>query len=169
MASLRDQFQKANLLSKKDAKRLAHEERVKRKEVGREGLEKQQADREAELHRQREQDRETDRKRQADLEAVRKAAEERAACLTILDNETRSVGRGPVSWHFELEDGQLPMLRMADADRHNLLGGHLCVVRQRDTDAHVYAFLATHLAKRVKRSLPDRVVWAAPGALSAAD
>ena len=95
------------------------------------------------------------------------AAEERAACLAILEHETRDPGRGPVSWHFELQDGQLPMLRMADADRHNLLGGHLCVVRRRDTDAHVYSFLATHLAKRVRRVLPERVVWAAPGALGA--
>ncbi len=167
MASLRDQFQKANLLSKKDAKRLAHEERVQRKEVGREGLESQKAEREAELQRQRDQSREQDRQRQAEVEVQRKAAEERAACLAILESETRDPGRGPVSWHFELQDGQLPMLRMADADRHNLLGGHLCVVRKRDTDAHVYTFLATHLAKRVRRMLPERVVWAAPGALDA--
>ena len=39
MGDLRDQLKKAKILSDKDAKRLAHEERVHRKEVGREGLE----------------------------------------------------------------------------------------------------------------------------------
>ena len=34
MGDLRDQLKKANLLSKKDAKRIAHEERVHRKQKG---------------------------------------------------------------------------------------------------------------------------------------
>ena len=34
MGGLRDQLKKANLLSEKDSKRLAHEERVRHKEIG---------------------------------------------------------------------------------------------------------------------------------------
>ena len=42
MGDLRDQLKKANLISKKDQKRLEHEQRVRRKKVGREGLEQEQ-------------------------------------------------------------------------------------------------------------------------------
>ena len=49
MGDLRDQLKKAKLLSDKKARQLAHEERVHRKKVGREGLEKEQSERQAEL------------------------------------------------------------------------------------------------------------------------
>jgi uncharacterized protein YaiL (DUF2058 family) len=165
MGSLRDQFKKANLLSSKDAKRLAHEERIERKEKGRDVLEAERAAREAELAQARADERARDRSRQAEVEAQRKLAEERAACEALLDTEVRDCGRGPISWHFELPDGRLPLLRMTDPDRHQLTAGHLCIVRRRGPEAHVYGLLATQHARRVVRQFPERVVWSAPGAL----
>jgi uncharacterized protein YaiL (DUF2058 family) len=166
MGSLRDQFKKANLLSSKDAKRLAHEERIERKEKGRDGLDAERAAREAELARVRADEREKDRERQAEVEAKRKQSEERAACETLLETEVRDCGRGPVSWHFELPDGRLPLLRMADPDRHQLTSGHLCIVRRRGPEAHVYGLMATQHAQRVVGQFPERIVWSAPGALA---
>ena len=165
MGSLRDQFKKANILSPKDAKRLAHEERVERKEKGRDVLEAEKAAREAELAKACAEGRERDRDRQAEVEAQRKLAEERAACEALLDTEVRDCGRGPVSWHFELPDGRLPLLRMTDPDRHQLMSGHLCIVRRRGVEAHVYGLIATQHAKRVVRQFPERIVWSAPGTL----
>jgi len=165
-AELRDQLKNANLLSKKDAKRLAHEERVDRKAKGREGVEAERTEREAELQRKREQDRERDRERQSSLEAQRQAAQERAACEAILETEVRAPSRGRIGWLFELADGRIPMLRIGDAELHQLQGGNLCVVRTRDGDAHIYGFLNTPHARRVQAQLPERIVWAAPGALA---
>lgn len=166
MGSLRDQFKKANLLSAKDSKRLAHEERLARKEKGREGIEAEQAQRAVELARHREADRERDRERQAALDADRDAARERAACEAILESEARPPARGNAPWLFELPDGRMPLLRLGEADRHQLQSGVLCVVRTKPGDAHTYGLLATQHARRVQRQLPDRVVWAAPGTLS---
>ncbi|MBK8974464.1 MAG: DUF2058 family protein [Planctomycetes bacterium] len=165
MSNLRDQLQKANLLSKKDARRLAHEERVHRKETGREGLEAERRERELELEQKRQQEREQDRDRQARLEAERKQEQERAACLAILANETTKPARGSTTWHFELPDGRLPALKLSEADRHQLQGGHLCIVRDRDVDALVFALLPAHLARRVHRTFPECVAWAAGGVL----
>ncbi|MFO1052831.1 MAG: DUF2058 family protein [Planctomycetota bacterium] len=163
--NLRDQLKKAKLLSEKDAKRLAHEERVHRKEVGREGIDAEKAQREAELTRLRADERTVDVERGKQLEAERLLAAERAACEAILETAVRSSGRGGAPWFFELPDGRLPQLRVDDADRHQLSTGQLCVVRRSRVDAHVYGFLAASHAQRVARALPDRVVWAAPGVL----
>jgi uncharacterized protein YaiL (DUF2058 family) len=162
MGSLRDQFKKARLLSDKDAKRLAHEERIDRKEKGRDGLEQERAEREAELARRREEDRGRDRQRQAAIDAERQVAAERAACEAILGTEVRPVSRGNMPWHFELPDGRLPMLRLNEVERHQLQGGQVCLVRRRGAEAHVYGLLATAHARRVARHFPERIVWSAP-------
>lgn len=167
MGSLRDQFEKAKLLSKKDQKRLAHEERVERKEKGREVLEQERAAREAELAQLREEERRQDRERQQALEQERRVQEERAACEAILATEVRQPSRGPVGFLFELPDGRLPVLRITDVERHQLAGGHLAIVRTKPGDAHVYGLLAASHAQRVARSLPDRVVWTVSAAVGA--
>ena len=77
--SLRDQLKKANLLSDKDAKRLAHEARVERKEKGREVLEQEAASRQQELEGLAAQDRERVRLEQERAERERKQREEEAA------------------------------------------------------------------------------------------
>ena len=166
--NLRDQLKKANLISDKEAKRLAHEERVKRKTTGREEAEQEVEARQAELQAKRDADRERDRQRQQELEADRKLREERAACEALLASESRAPERGSASWHFELPDGRLPMLRLSEADRHQLLAGRLCVVRPReDESVLVFRLLATEHAKRVRRQMPERIVWAASGTLPA--
>ncbi|MGE0142037.1 MAG: DUF2058 family protein [Planctomycetota bacterium] len=161
--NLRDQLEKAKLLSKKDAKRLAHEERVHRKEVGREGIEAEKSARESELVAAREQQRLTDAERQKVIEAERKRAEELAACEAILDTEVRAPSRG-APWYFELSDGRVPHLRVDDSDRHKLVLGNVCVVRRTTADSHSYGLLPTPLAQRVAKMLPERVVWSAPPA-----
>lgn len=165
MGDLRDQLKKAKLLSQKDAKRIAHEERVHRKEAGREGLEREQEQRQRELAAQREQEREQDRARQQELEARRKVEAERAACLALLENEVVRPARGNSTWHFELPDGRLPVLKLSEADRHSLLGGHVCVVRRStNPEALTFGLLATAHAARVRQHFPERIVWAAPPA-----
>jgi uncharacterized protein YaiL (DUF2058 family) len=170
MGDLRDQLKKAKLLSKKDAKRLAHEERVHRKAVGREGLEQENAAREQELTRLRAAEREAARARQAALDRERSESAERAACEDILANRVRPAGqRGQVIWHFELADGQLPCLRLSDSEQRQLEGAQLSVVRTGPPGTHAYGLLAAELAARVAKVLPDRVVWPAHAAPATPD
>jgi uncharacterized protein YaiL (DUF2058 family) len=165
MGDLRDQLKKAKLLSDKEAKRLAHEERVKRKDVGREGLEREQAARQQELAGLREQDREDDRRRQAELERDRQDRAERAACEEIV-RAARVPGRGgQIRFFFETEDGRLPWLSVSESERLELGSGMVAIVRRGPEGADVYGLLETSLAKRVRKSLPERVAWAARGVL----
>ncbi len=157
MGNLRDQLKKAKVLSEKEARRLAHEERVKRKEVGREGLESEQAKRQREIEAKRQAERERDRTRELESESARQAEAERAACLAILDNEAREPARGGAIWHFEVEGGFLPFFRTSETDRHQLASGTLVAVRRGPPGTFAYGVLPRHLADRVKRIWPERV------------
>ena len=70
--SLRDQLKKANLLSDKDAKRLAHEARVERADKGREQLEAEAAARQQELAQMSAKERERTKAEQEALDRQRK-------------------------------------------------------------------------------------------------
>ncbi len=163
---LRDQLKKAKLLSKKDAKRLAHEERVHRKDVGREGIEKEQADRQQEIEQQRASERERDRARQQELEAARLEQQEVAACREILRTQVAAPGRGGrIRWFFETPSGHLPFLMLQPSEQHELGSGQLCVARKGSEHTHDYGLIPTEHARRVHAVFPERIVWSAEGAL----
>ncbi len=166
MGDLRDALRKANVLSKKDAKRLAHEERVHRTQVGREGLEQERGQRQQELEAMQEEQRSRSRGAQEELRAGQQAAAERAACLDLLRKEVQPAGNpSGQAFFLQLDDGTLPRLSLGPVERNNLLAGVTCLVRVGPRGSHDYGLLATEHARRVRKALPDRVVWAARGVL----
>lgn len=164
MSNLRDQLHKANLLSKKDAKRLAHEERLHRAEAGRQGLEQEERARKEELERLQAADREQRREQQAQTDAERRAAEERAACEQILGQDVTRPGHGRLRFYFEVDDGHLPWLEFGDVEFRRMLSGEFAVVRLSGEQAHDYGLLSVASAKRVARHFPERVAWWPPAA-----
>jgi len=165
MGDLRDQLKKAKLLSEKRARRLAHEARVHRSDVGREGTESEARARHSELAKMRAAERERTRAAQAEVEAERQRAAELSACRDILDNEVHCPrGRGNQRWHFELADGRLPWFDVEESLCSGLQSGKYWVVRVGPEGAHDYGLLAADLGRRVHAALPGRVVWA-PGGL----
>lgn len=160
--SLRDQFKKANLLSDKDHKRLAHEARVERKEKGREQLEQESKQREKELADLAAADRQRTQKEQRELEALRQQKEEAAAVDAILQQAHRA-GPGTVKFYFEREDGSLPWLEVSPREAQELRAGQLCVVTTSAAAVHDYRLLGLELARRVARVRPELVALAPPG------
>jgi uncharacterized protein YaiL (DUF2058 family) len=165
MGNLRDQFKKANLLSDKEARRLAHEARVERTEKGREQLEKEQQSRQQELQQQSKQQREQTREQQQALEQERKAREEEAAVAAILQDEAKKAGPGSVKWYFATPDGSLPWLEVSPQELRQLRAGMLAVVRSGPEGTHDYRLLGVEHARRVARLRPEVVVHAPRGAL----
>ena len=163
MGDLRDQLKKAKLLSEKKARQIVHEERVRLKQVGREGLEQEEAQRRAELAQQRERTREQDRVAQQQLEAERQRVTEVAACTELLRREVVRP-RGRSRWYFQLADGALPWFDVDDSTRFELESGVYWVVRIGPADSHHYALMPAEHAQRVRAALPDLVAWA-PGGL----
>lgn len=100
MANLGDAFKKAGLISEKERKKQKHAERVRRKEVGHQGVleaeEQARAAREARRDEQRERDRERERQRQQ-----RHAANERRArAHDLMRTHGQPPPRGRRRWHY---------------------------------------------------------------------
>ena len=160
MSDMRDQLKKAKLLSKKQARKLAHEERVERSTIGREGLEKKQADRQEQLGAVLESERQKSREQQAEVEAAKRESAEHAACLQILSSQALAPEPGGQGrWFFALEDGSLPSLALNERQRRLLQSGSLAIARCGPEGSHRYGILSRVLAERVAAVFPARVVW----------
>ena len=153
----RDQLKKAKLLSDKEAKRLEHEERVKRKKVSREDAEKEAAERAAELQTKKDLQRKSDRRQQAEIEKERAEHAEVAACRDLLEHEARKPASGSVSFFFETPEGDLPWLEVAPQELHQLQARQLSIVRP-DSGVHVYKVLAAEHARRVAKVFPEVIM-----------
>lgn len=164
--NLRDQFKKAKLLSDKDAKRLAHEERVERTEKGREGLEQEAQQRQQDVVAVQRQQRDKTRREQEELERERKQQEEVAAARVLLA-DAKKPGPGQVKFYFAAGDGTLPWLELSPREAQELRSGVLCVVRTGPAATHTYGLVALDAGKRLARSLPEVIVHAPKGVLSA--
>ncbi len=162
--SLRDQLKKANILSDKDSKRLAHEARVERTEKGREQLEAEAAARQKEIEGLTAKERERIRLEQEAADRQRKQREEMAAVHALLA-DAKKPGPGAVKFYFEAVDGTLPWLELAPREAQEVRAGQLCVVRGGPSGSHTYRLLPLDATRRVARLRPDAVVFAPRGVL----
>jgi len=160
--SLRDQFKKANLISDKDAKRLAHEARIDRSEKGRESLEQEAAARQKELELLAARERERVRRETERAEVERKKAEEIAAVHALLA-DAKKPGGGMVKFYFETMDGSLPWLELSPREAQEVRAGAVCVVRSGPPSTHTYRLLSLESTKRVAKVLPEVIVFAPRG------
>lgn len=161
MGDLRDQLKKARLLSEKDSRRLAHEARLQRAELGREGLEQQEKARVEALARIREEERLKAKRSQEEMERARKAEAELQACEDLLVREVSKPGQGGPSsrLYFQLVDGQLPWVEVTEGERRHLGANLLAIVRVGPAGSHTYRLMPMVHARRVAQCLADRVVW----------
>jgi uncharacterized protein YaiL (DUF2058 family) len=162
--SLRDQFKKANLISDKEARRLAHEARVERTEKGREALDQEASERQQELERAKARERERDRREGERAEAERRQREEQQA-VRVLIADAKKPGPGAVKFYFASDDGSLPWLELTPREAQEVRAGALCVVRAGPPGTHTYRLLPLEATRRVARAMPEAVVWAPRGVL----
>ncbi len=160
--SLRDQLKKANLLSDKEARRLAHESRVERTAKGREQLEHEASARQQQLEQMSAQERERVRAEQEAQDRQRQQRDELAAVHALLA-DAKKPSAGTVKFYFEAPDGTLPWLELAAREAQEVRAGQLCVVRGGPAGTHTYRLLPLDACKRVARVLPDVVVFAPRG------
>jgi uncharacterized protein YaiL (DUF2058 family) len=164
--SLRDQFKKANLLSDKDARRLAHEARIERTEKGSEQLQREEQEKQRELVRIQAQDRARVQQEQKELDQARAQREEESAVDAILSHQAWKPGPGALRYYFEVEDGSLPWLEVSPREAQELRAGQLCVVTPSSVAAHDYRLLGLELARRVARVRRSAIVLAPRGVLN---
>jgi uncharacterized protein YaiL (DUF2058 family) len=156
MGDLRDALKKAGLIGDKDAKRLAHEERVDRKQLGREGLEQQRQRDEADRQRRDEQRKADTKAAQQKLDAQRAREERWKRLVQQLDEQAQRATSGPRRFHYHEPDGHLPFVLVDDESGRRLEAGELALVRLPSTGEVALAPRA--LALELTQIEPERVV-----------
>jgi len=160
--SLRDQFKKANLLSDKEERRLAHEARVERSQKGHEVLAKEAEQHQRELQQLAARERERVRIASERAAAEQRQREELAAVRQLLV-EAKKPGPGTVKYYFATADGSLPWLELSPREAQEVRAGALCVVRQGGAATHTYRLLPLKQTHRIARVMPEAVVLAPRG------
>ncbi|MCA9527267.1 MAG: DUF2058 family protein [Myxococcales bacterium] len=124
MSSLKDQLLKLGLVSEKQARQTAHEQRVKKKTQGREGAaaERDQRQRDAETAQQAR--READR----DRERARQARQDQKALVHQINDVVEGGkvdGRinGNRRFYYESRDGRVPLIELSDQAFDDLVAG----------------------------------------------
>jgi uncharacterized protein len=180
--NLRDQLLKAGLVSKKDAKKAAHENRVERSKTGAEVNTETQAVRDA-AKTQLEAERRNDRERQlAETERLaREKAEELRRSRELIDaqraaqaaekatRDARKLARdmvielkegGAVAVHFAKRDGRIGTLYVTNAFAVQIYRGSLAIAEAVDRYGCEYVVVRDDVAANMDRLDPETVrLW----------
>lgn len=161
MGDLRDAFKKAGLIDDKTDRRLKHEQRVEKKELGREGQE-ERAKREAEERTARDEQKRADVKAaQARLDQERARGERGKKLRAALDEQALRGTSGPRRFHFVDRDGYCPWIALDDDTGRRLEAGELALVALPDTGAT--ALVPRALALELHAIAPERILHLAGG------
>ena len=115
MKNLKDQLLKAKLVSKKQVRKVEHQERERQKKLGRKGVQEEKEH----LRKEREEKERLRKAEQQRQSQIRKQEEEalmarqRIAGLVAGANLLES-GAGPRRFHFVASDGSIPYLELSD-------------------------------------------------------
>ena len=161
MGDLRDQLKKAGLLGKKDLKRLAHEERVKRKKEGRDAAEREKAKAREAFRKKQEEKAARDRALQEKRNQVLRKKEE-VARLKALVESRKVVDRGRERKFFFVDRaGWVPYLEMGQETARLLEAGNLGIVELPWERQGVFALVPREVAHQIKVLDPECVLFLA--------
>ncbi len=161
MGDLRDQLKKAGLLKKKDLKRLAHEERVKRKKEGREVQEREKARAREAFRKKQEEKAARDRALQEKRNQVLRKKEEVARLKVLVENKKvvdRDKGR---KFFFVDRAGWVPYLEMGPDTARLLEAGNLGIIELPWERQGVFALVPRDVALQVKALDPECLLFLA--------
>ncbi len=158
MNSLKDQLLKKKLVNKKQARRIEHENRVKQKELGREGVQA-----EKDLHRQelkkQQQQRQAEQKRQNQLRI--KAEEEKKGQQRIDEliagADLLESAFGPRRFYFVDSIGKIPFLEISEAIAARLEKGEIAIIEVREGHHPGVFLVSAGVAARLKQLDPEVV------------
>ncbi|MSR46203.1 MAG: DUF2058 family protein [Planctomycetes bacterium] len=133
MGDLRDAFKKAGLIDDKTDRRLKHEQRVEKKELGREGLEEQHRNEEAQRKQIDEQKRADVKSAQARLDHDRARAEKSKKLRAALVEQAVRGTSGPRRFHWVDAQGYCPWIALDDETGRRLEAGELALIAMPDS------------------------------------
>ena len=129
MADMRDALKKAGLVSQKDLRQVMHKDRVKRTDLGKDGLEAERREREAAFQKEQACKRAADRSREQTRESERELTAEQAKLSTLLrDGNLLTRDGGPRRFFFERPGGQISFLDVSPNLMRQLAQGEAAII-----------------------------------------
>ncbi len=165
MSDLRKALKQAGVVSAKQVRQAQHDDRVRRKELGEEGLaaERRQKD---EAHQAEEAQRKS---ADAEREKRQRSEREAAARLARLQELLRSHdlaprGAGPVRFYFTLPDERIFFLDVSDALARRLAQGDAAIIDGQGVLDRDFGIIPGKVAVELERIARQRIVlWHARG------
>jgi uncharacterized protein len=159
MGNLFDELKKAKLVDEKRAKKLAHEQRVERKQKGGDkALDQEAQARQAEFEKKRKDEALENRRAERGRQEQQRKKELHAELIQLV--ASRALGRdaeGRQHWHFEVEGGNLPFLPVNATAAKRLEAGELAIVRDPSRSYPCYVLVTRDIALRLKREFKGSV------------
>ena len=158
MADLKDQLRKSGLVSDKRAKQAAHEERSRKKKLGRDAAAREKEQQETERRLKERERREADRQREQQRQQREAEAQQHHRLLQLVEaNAMRSGVRGPRRFHFVTRERSIPFLTLNDQTAELLERGHAAICELPDSDPAQFVVIPSETADRLRGLAPELI------------
>ncbi len=153
--SLKEELLKAKLINKKQLKQIEHEQRLERKQLGKEGLQEKETARAQEIDQKREEQRKRDQELAQQQKEVRSEKEKAARIQeAIQTGKVEEQYTGTRKFYFVAQDGKIPFFLLNDKTAEKLERGAIAIVEYPARE-----FVLVHKSSAEKlRNLDENIV-----------
>ena len=159
MGDMRDALRKAGAVSGKQVRQSQHKDRVRRTELGTDGLEAERQRKEQETDQEQERKRQEDRTHEQGLRATQADEAQHARLHTLLaDGNLMSREAGPRRFHFEHPDGFIYFLEVAPGLIRRLQMGDAAIVAAEGVLPTDFIAVSGKVAGELRHVAPERLL-----------
>jgi uncharacterized protein YaiL (DUF2058 family) len=160
MGDMRDALRKAGLASEKEVRQAKHRDRVRRTELGEEGLARERAAREAAQAAERTHKKQEDRAREAAQKEARDREERRQRLATLLqENDLMGREGGPRRFYFVTPERTISFLAVSPQLARRLAQGDAAVVAAAPELHADFAVISGKAAHELSAIDPERILF----------
>ncbi len=160
MADMRDALKKAGMVSDKQIRQTKHQDRVKRKELGLDGLEAERQKRDDRYREEQSKKKHTDKKTNL-LKAASQVDLEKKTALKRIIKEENILARegGNKRFYFQLPDGTIPFIEISPILGKRLAQGDAAIVDSEQILIDDFAVLSGKAAHQLSALEQERIIF----------
>jgi hypothetical protein len=162
MGDLRDELLKSGITDKGRARKIAHEEKSRRKKAGPDAAAQERAKTEAERRERDRARRQADRERELARQAEEDRRQESFRLAQLVRDHALTTGvAGPRRFHFVTREKRIPFLDVSEETARGLSGGQLAICEVPGTTPEEFVVVPATTAQKVRSSDPSVVLFLA--------
>ena len=157
--SLKDELLKANLISKKQLKRIAHEQRMEKQRLGKKGIEEKKEKEKNEIKAKQEAQKKQDQEQAKKLNEERLEKERKAKIHNLITEGRIKTEGGPRRFYFVSLDGKIPFLSLADSLAKKLERGQAGIVELGEWPRSHFIIVKREAAEKLKKLKTGKICF----------